>query len=226
MDLVLFEQAIEHVCRILASSRTLPATRCSLALVALKQSLSKLASFICGYETVRLSMSATFGVADFLEVLAEMLKKAHVKGVATTFLLTDSQIVDEKFLVSLNNLLASWFVPGVFPKDEMDGIFSGLRNEAKAAGVTDAGDHDRILHFARAALLAHCALLLAGRGHVPRARASSLPSSTTPRSTGSTTRGRVMLWFRSRSASSRTSSSARTRTRRTLRTTWQKCTCR
>ena len=40
-----------------------------------------------------------------------------------TFLLTDSQIVDEKFLVFINDVLASGIIPDLFSRDEYDAIF-------------------------------------------------------------------------------------------------------
>jgi len=53
------------------------------------------------------------------------------------FLLTDSQIVDDKFLVYINDVLSSGYVPELFAKDELDTILGKIRGEAKSQGVQD-----------------------------------------------------------------------------------------
>ncbi|KAF4517247.1 hypothetical protein B566_EDAN011631, partial [Ephemera danica] len=78
-----------------------------------KQSLARLAAFISGLE------------AD----LAALYLKAGLKNVGTVFLMTDAQVADEKFLVLINDLLASGEVPELFADDEVDNIVSSLRNE-------------------------------------------------------------------------------------------------
>jgi len=50
------------------------------------------------------------------------------------FILTDGQISDNKFLMYINDLLASGYVPELFLKDEIDGILGKVRGEAKANG--------------------------------------------------------------------------------------------
>lgn len=67
--------------------------------------------------------------------------KAGMKNTGTVFLLTDAQVPDEKFLVLINNLLASGDIPDLFPSDEVDGIISGLRSEVKGAGFQDTREN-------------------------------------------------------------------------------------
>lgn len=50
--------------------------------------------------------------------------KAGVKNIGTVFLMTDSQVADEKFLVLINDLLASGEIPDLFPEDEIEEIIS------------------------------------------------------------------------------------------------------
>jgi dynein heavy chain len=44
---------------------------------------------------------------------------------------TFSQVADEKFLVLINDLLASGEIPSLFPDDEVENIIGGVRNEVK-----------------------------------------------------------------------------------------------
>jgi hypothetical protein len=45
--------------------------------------------------------------------------------------MTDAQVADEKFLVLINDLLASGEIPDLFPDDEIENIINGMRNEVK-----------------------------------------------------------------------------------------------
>ena len=51
------------------------------------------------------------------------------------------QVPDEKFLVLINDLLASGEIPGLFADDELDNIIAGLRNECKSAGIQDTKEN-------------------------------------------------------------------------------------
>ena len=136
MDLVLFQAALLHVSRI---SRIIANPAGNAMLIGVggsgKQSLSKLTSYILGYELKQISVSGRYGVEDLKEDLKEMYMRAGVKGIPLTFLLTDTQIIDDKFLIYINGILSTGWIPGLFAQDEMDGIFAGIRNEAKAAGI-------------------------------------------------------------------------------------------
>lgn len=48
------------------------------------------------------------------------------------FILTDSQIVKDAFLIFVNDILSAGYVPDLFPKDELDGILGKVRAEAKS----------------------------------------------------------------------------------------------
>ena len=56
-----------------------------------------------------------------------LLRKCHSLG----------QIADERFLVFINDMLASGNIPELFTREEYDGLMGGIRNMAKAAGVPD-----------------------------------------------------------------------------------------
>ncbi|RYH32012.1 hypothetical protein EON65_01475, partial [archaeon] len=142
MNLVMFEQAIQHVLRI-ARILIFPGGHALLVGVggSGKQSLSKLASFICHYDIFQISVTSEFGINDLKEHLKEMYRRAAVKpGEPLVFMLTDSQITDERFLVYINDLLSSGRIPDLFTKEEFDSIFASLRNIAKSEGVPDNRD--------------------------------------------------------------------------------------
>lgn len=52
-------------------------------------------------------------------------QQAGNKDEGLMFLLTDSQITNERFLIYINDLLASGNIPDLFAMDEVDTIVSG-----------------------------------------------------------------------------------------------------
>lgn len=61
-------------------------------------------------QVFQISVSSTYGVAEFKENLLALYSKAGTRGIPITFLLTDNQIVNEKFLVYINDLLSTGYV--------------------------------------------------------------------------------------------------------------------
>ena len=56
-----------------------------------------------------------------------MYNKAGLKEEGVMFLLTDSQVTNERFLIFINDLLASGNIPDLFGSDEVDGWLHILR---------------------------------------------------------------------------------------------------
>jgi dynein heavy chain len=176
MDLVLFKDAMEHITRIARIIR-LPSGNALLIGVggSGKQSLSRLASYICGFEVMQLSVTSKFSVEDLKEALRAIYMKAGVKGVPTSFILTDSQIVNEKFLVFVNGILTSGWIPGLFAKEDMEGVYAGLRSAAKAAAVPDTPDAMTTFFVERIRSNLHTILCFSPVGDLIRVRARRFP---------------------------------------------------
>ena len=138
MDLVLFNQAMEHIARI-CRIVFLPGGNALLVGVggSGKQSLSKLAAFILTYEIFRIVVATNYTLADLKVDMQTLFTKTGVAGQPTLFLLTDSQIASEYFLVYINDILSAGYIPELFAQDEVDGILGKVRNEAKSLGYLD-----------------------------------------------------------------------------------------
>eukprot|EP01059_Diplonema_ambulator_P035162 TRINITY_DN8181_c0_g2_i3.p1 TRINITY_DN8181_c0_g2~~TRINITY_DN8181_c0_g2_i3.p1 ORF type:complete len:4166 (+),score=1836.14 TRINITY_DN8181_c0_g2_i3:116-12613(+) len=138
MDLVLFEQAMQHICRI---CRVLNNPRGNAMLVGVggsgKQSLSRLSSFICNLEKFQITVTASYGINDFKADLQVLYTKCGQKNMNYAFIITDGQIVKREMLVYLNDLLNSGNIPDLFPSDEMESIQGSMVNEAKSQGLLD-----------------------------------------------------------------------------------------
>ena len=51
------------------------------------------------------------------------------------------QVVDEKMLVFINDLLSSGEIPDLFPAEDKDEIINAMRSETKANGLVDTNDN-------------------------------------------------------------------------------------
>ncbi|GBF97683.1 flagellar outer dynein arm heavy chain beta [Raphidocelis subcapitata] len=177
MELVLFQQAMEHVTRI---ARILDLPRGHAMLVGVggsgKQSLARLAAHICGYDVYQIAVSSSYGVADFREALLGLYAKTGAKGVPTVFLLTDNQIVKEQFLVYINDLLSTGLVADLFTPEDRDGFINAVRNEVKAQGILDTPEACWDFFLAKARRLLHVVLCFSPVGDKFRVRARQFPA--------------------------------------------------
>jgi dynein heavy chain len=143
LDLVLFEQALEHVCRI---SRVLANPRGNALLVGVggsgKQSLARLAAYIVQLDIFQIQVTSTYGILEFRADMQQVYNKCGLKGNPYCFIITDTQIVSMEMLVYLNDMLSSGNVPELFNQDEREGIIGGIMNEVKASGNPDYSSPD------------------------------------------------------------------------------------
>lgn len=138
MDIVLFRDALEHVCRII---RVIRQPRGNMFLIGIggsgRQSLARLASYICEYKTFQIEVSKHYRVGEFHEDLRLLYFQAGVENIPTTFLFSDTQVVEERFLEDINNILSSGMVPNLYSAEEMEEVVSSLTGAAKKAGIPE-----------------------------------------------------------------------------------------
>uniref|UniRef100_A0A2K6TF76 Dynein axonemal heavy chain 11 n=1 Tax=Saimiri boliviensis boliviensis TaxID=39432 RepID=A0A2K6TF76_SAIBB len=177
MHLVLFEDAMQHVCRI---SRILRTPQGCALLVGVggsgKQSLSRLAAYLCGLEVFQISLTEGYGIQELRVDLANLYVQTGAKNMPTVFLLTDAQVLDESFLVLINDLLASGEIPDLFSDEDMDEIISGIQNEVHALGMVDSRENCWKFFLARVRLQLKIILCFSPVGHTLRVRARKFPA--------------------------------------------------
>lgn len=139
MELVLFNDALEHVAKI---HRILRFPKGCGLLVGFggsgKQSLTKLATFTAGYGLFTINLVRGYKEADFREDLRSLYRL--VLGKPQTFLFTDAHVQEEGFLELVNNILTIGMVPALFPEEEKDGLTSALDKEIKEKKLPDTKD--------------------------------------------------------------------------------------
>uniref|UniRef100_H3ASB2 Dynein, axonemal, heavy polypeptide 9 like n=1 Tax=Latimeria chalumnae TaxID=7897 RepID=H3ASB2_LATCH len=142
MNLVLFEDAMQHICRI---SRILEAPHGNALLIGVggsgKQSLCRLAAFISSLEVFQIMLRKGYGIHDLRSDIANLYFKVGVKNIGTVFLHTDAQIPDERFLVLINDMLALGDIPDLFSEEEVDSLISSIRMELRGLGLIDTREN-------------------------------------------------------------------------------------
>lgn len=81
--------------------------------------------------------------------LAVLYLKAGVKGIGITFLMTDSQVAEEKFLVVVNDMLASGEIAELLADDEVDNVINAVRNEVNTKTCTESAFIHSVLQYFR-----------------------------------------------------------------------------
>ncbi|XP_071394424.1 dynein axonemal heavy chain 10, partial [Centroberyx affinis] len=136
MNLVLFDDALEHLTRV---HRIIRMDRGHALLVGVggsgKQSLTKLAAFAAGCEVFEITLSRGYAESNFREDLKTLYLKLGIENKKTVFLFTDAHVAEEGFLELINNMLTSGIVPALFPDDEKESVLNQLRDEAIGMGA-------------------------------------------------------------------------------------------
>ncbi|XP_069366837.1 dynein axonemal heavy chain 11 [Paralichthys olivaceus] len=177
MDLVLFEEAIQHVCRI---SRILEAPYGNALLVGVggsgKQSLCRLAAFLSMLEVFQITLRKGYGINDLKSDIAALYMKVGVKNIGTVFLHTDAQIPDERFLVLINDMLASGDIPDLFSDEDVDVIVTSIRMELRGLGLIDSRDNCWSFFIERIRRQLKVVLCFSPVGFTLRTRARKFPA--------------------------------------------------
>ncbi|CAI6373183.1 unnamed protein product [Macrosiphum euphorbiae] len=180
INLVLFEDAMSHVCRI---NRILELPRGNALLVGVggsgKQSLARLSAFISSLEPFQIQLSSTYGIADLKADLATLYIKAGLKNIGIMFLMTDSQVADEKFLVLINDMLASGEIPELFADDEVDNIIQTIGPEVKANGLPETKENCWQFFINKVRSLIKIVLCFSPVGNTLRIRSRRFPALVT-----------------------------------------------
>lgn len=90
---------------------------------------------------LKLKNQKGYGLVDLKLDIANLYIKAGQKNIGLIFLITDAQVVDETFMIVINDILASGEIQGLFSDEQIEDIISSMRNEVKTLGIQDTREN-------------------------------------------------------------------------------------
>uniref|UniRef100_A0A2C9JWZ0 AAA+ ATPase domain-containing protein n=1 Tax=Biomphalaria glabrata TaxID=6526 RepID=A0A2C9JWZ0_BIOGL len=178
MNLVLFDDALEHLSRI---HRVLRMDRGHALLVGVggsgKQSLCRLASYAAGCQVFEIMLSRGYNENSFREDLKVLYNKLGTENQKVAFLFTDQHVVEEGFLELINNMLTSGMVPALYADDEKETLVGQLRDEALRAGAGHAKEMIWQYFINKCANNLHIVLAMSPVGDTLRTRCRNFPGT-------------------------------------------------
>ncbi|KAK9721112.1 ATP-binding dynein motor region [Popillia japonica] len=177
MDLVLFKDAIDHICRI---DRVISQPRGNMLLVGIggsgRQSVSRISAYICEYGTYQINVTRSYNIPEFKEDLKMLYSYTGVEAKSTNFLFNDTQITNEGFLEIINNMLSSGEVANLYKPDEFEDIKNRIYNAAVKASIpiTNEGLYNFFIERVRAHM--HIVLCMSPIGEAFRNRLRQYPA--------------------------------------------------
>jgi dynein heavy chain len=105
-----------------------------------------------------------------------MYNRAGVKDEGLMFLFNEGQITNERFLVSINDLLASGEINDLFNDEDLEGIVNNVRAAVKGEGIQDTKDNCWKFYLDRVRKNLHMSLCFSPVGEDFRNRARKFPA--------------------------------------------------
>jgi dynein heavy chain len=177
MNLVFFSDAVNHICRIV---RVLLQPRGNAMLIGVsgcgKQSLTRLASFMLNYKNYSIKLTKNYKPKDFREDLKEVLMESGCQGQPYTFLMSDTQIVNETFLEDINNILNTGDITNLYDQDNMTKIYEEIEPYTKKLGRALSSDVKYATYIERLRDEFHIILCMSPVGDSLRIRCRKFPS--------------------------------------------------
>uniref|UniRef100_A0A8C0VUI2 Dynein axonemal heavy chain 1 n=1 Tax=Cyanistes caeruleus TaxID=156563 RepID=A0A8C0VUI2_CYACU len=172
LKLVLFMDAIQHICRISRILRQAPGNALLLGVGGIMHSHLCMAENEC----FQIELSKNYGMAEWREDVRKVMMKAGLQSLPKTFLFVDTQIKSESFLEDINNLLNSGDIPNIYNPEDQDQIMTAMKPVVRDLGQQPTKANLMAAYTARVRSNIHMVLCMSPIGEVFRARLRQFPS--------------------------------------------------
>ncbi|VDM31966.1 unnamed protein product [Hydatigera taeniaeformis] len=177
MDLVLFMDAIIHLCRL---SRIIRQPQGNALLLGLggsgRQSISRLAAHIAEFECFQIELTKSYSTHDWQEDLRRVMMLAGIEDKQVLFLFSDTQIKKETFLEDLNNVLNIGDVPNIYAFEDLENIYNAMKPVVNNAGIMPTKNNLYSTYVKRVHRNLHTVITMSPLGEVFRARLRQFPA--------------------------------------------------
>ena len=177
MPLVMFSDALEHVARI---ARVLRQPQGNALLLGVggsgRQSMTKLATYIVGFSLAVVEIVKGYSMNDWRDDLKKVLMQAGVKDKPTTFLFSDVQIINERMVEDINNVLNAGDVPNLYAPEDMEAISSACRGECQKRKIPATKLNIFSQYIIRVRKNIHLCIAMSPLGEAFRNRLRNFPS--------------------------------------------------
>lgn len=176
MNLVLFDDAVEHATRI---ERVIRMDQGNALLVGVggsgKQSLTRLAAFAATCEIFEIKLSRGYSESSFRDDLKLLYNRLGIENKKVVFLFGDQHVAEEGFLELINNMLTSGMVPALFSDEEKEALLGQVREEAVRNGASQAKESIWQYFINKCANNLHIVLTMSPVGDTLRSRCRNFP---------------------------------------------------
>ncbi|XP_063366022.1 dynein axonemal heavy chain 1-like [Cydia amplana] len=177
LDLVLFDDAVAHLCRVSRIMRQPMANALCLGMGGSgRQSLARLAAFMGELICIQIEITKAYGQSEWRDDLKQTMIKAGADNKGVVFLFSDAQIKMESFLEDLNNILSSGDVPNIYEAEDLDKIFMSVRHAVMEMNLPATKTNLFTCYQKRVRSNLHIVIVMSPVGEIFRARLRMFPS--------------------------------------------------
>lgn len=111
--------------------------------------LSKFVSWMNGLQIFQIKVHSRYSIDDFNDDLRSVMRRVGVDNEKVCFIFDECNVLSSAFLESMNALLASGEVPGLFDGDDYTSLMSACRESAARDGVIVDNDDELWRRFTK-----------------------------------------------------------------------------